>query len=300
MEAELLVQRLEEEAEAVRQVDEMISNAATAAAQAAATAAATKEAKAARVQAFWEADAARENSDKQARAAEEACLAQAERKDVPLESLVHGNVQCNACNVFPIVGTRYQCTLCHDFDLCASCEAKPDSHPIEHPLLKHKQPSSNVTVHHGVTCDNCSKSPITGARFKCKICPNFDLCEDCESKNVHPADHPLFKFRMERVRQRGCRMGGMGMGRGRCGFRGLLMRGACGPRVRRLQETLGVQVDGFFGPKTEEAVKQFQANNGLAADGVVGPLTREKLGHGSRDGQPAPGVSELFDLFFNR
>jgi hypothetical protein len=290
LEAEKIVRELEQQelqlAEAERQLNDFLAS----------EAATAKLAKAASVQAFWDADAARERADKEARAAEEARLAKEQVAcEVPLpseEPLVHGNVQCNACNVFPIVGTRYQCTLCHDFDLCSKCEANPASHPIEHPLLKHKQLASSVTIHHGVTCDNCNKSPITGARFKCKLCPNFDLCEDCESKDVHPADHPLFKFRMERVRPRGFRMGGEAMGR-RCGFRGLLMLGACGPRVRKLQESLGVQVDGFFGPKTEQAVKEFQANNGLAVDGVVGPLTREKLGHSGN------GASELFFLLLH-
>jgi hypothetical protein len=193
------------------------------------------------------------------------------------ENNVHANVRCDGCNVFPIVGTRYQCTVCNNYDLCAKCEANPNSHPVEHPLLKHRQPVSSVTIHHGVTCDGCNQSPIRGARFKCKICPDFDLCEDCESKDVHPADHPMYKLRMERS-PRSLRMPWMaGAGRRFCFRRGGLMQGACGPRVKKLQEALGVQVDGYFGPKTEEAVKQFQAKHGLPVDGIVGPLTRAKF-----------------------
>jgi len=225
------------------------------------------KAKAARVQVFWDEEAARQRAEKDSRAAVEATLL------AKTTGAQHNSIQCNTCNVYPIVGTRYQCTICHDFDLCADCEAKPDSHPVNHPLLKHKQPVSTVTVHHGVSCDNCNKSPITGARFKCKLCPNFDLCEECESKDVHPADHPLFKFRLER---QGGRMGGMGC-RGRGGFKGFLQRESFGPRVRKLQERLGVEVDGFYGEKTEEAVKEFQTKQGLVADGIVGPLTKQKL-----------------------
>lgn len=38
-----------------------------------------------------------------------------------------------------------------------------------------------------------------------------------------------------------------------------------------------INVDGIFGPKTKEAVIQFQKANGLAADGIIGPKTWAKL-----------------------
>lgn len=46
-----------------------------------------------------------------------------------------------------IVGDRYKCTVCHDTDFCASCEAFPRStHNRTHPLIKLKTPVRNVTV----------------------------------------------------------------------------------------------------------------------------------------------------------
>ena len=50
------------------------------------------------------------------------------------------------------------------------------------------------------------------------------------------------------------------------------------PAVRKLQEALGVPVDGEFGPITEAAVKHLQAKNGIVVDGIVGPETWQALG----------------------
>lgn len=47
--------------------------------------------------------------------------------------------------------------------------------------------------------------------------------------------------------------------------------------VRLLQEEIGVEADGIFGARTEDAVRIFQAAHGLMADGVVGPKTWDVL-----------------------
>jgi peptidoglycan hydrolase-like protein with peptidoglycan-binding domain len=58
----------------------------------------------------------------------------------------------------------------------------------------------------------------------------------------------------------------------------MLKRGLSGEPVRRLQQKLGVAVDGEFGPATETALKAWQTKNGLAADGVAGPDTFTAMG----------------------
>ncbi|KAI5359540.1 putative Zinc finger, ZZ-type, immunoglobulin-like, Next to BRCA1, central domain-containing protein [Septoria linicola] len=46
-----------------------------------------------------------------------------------------------------ISGVRYKCTICHDTDFCASCEALPGNHHNRtHPLIMLKTPVRNVSV----------------------------------------------------------------------------------------------------------------------------------------------------------
>ena len=57
----------------------------------------------------------------------------------------------------------------------------------------------------------------------------------------------------------------------------LLKNGSSGEDVKKLQEKLGLSVDGSFGPGTEKAVKEWQSKNGLTADGIVGDASWSKL-----------------------
>lgn len=51
---------------------------------------------------------------------------------------MHHGVRCDGCAVKPIIGNRYKCSICHDFDYCDKCEDTID-HP--HAFLKIKSPS---------------------------------------------------------------------------------------------------------------------------------------------------------------
>ena len=35
--------------------------------------------------------------------------------------------------------------------------------------------------------------PVVGIRYKCAVCPDYDLCENCEAVTTH--DHPFLKIR---------------------------------------------------------------------------------------------------------
>ena len=47
-------------------------------------------------------------------------------------------------------------------------------------------------VHEHVKCNGCGCAPLTGIRFKCTQCPDFDFCELCEADTDHP--HPFLKI----------------------------------------------------------------------------------------------------------
>ena len=59
-------------------------------------------------------------------------------------------------------------------------------------------PNQNINssiVHKGIKCNQCGKNNITGIRYKCSTCPNYNLCEDCEEDSTHDEDHIFVKIR---------------------------------------------------------------------------------------------------------
>lgn len=95
--------------------------------------------------------------------------------------------------------------------------------------------SGEDQVHPLVTCDGC-EGKVVGSRFKCSVCPDYDLCCTCERKGLHAHHH------MIRIRNPGpssfippCPpwfMPWMHRGRGGMGSRGGTSPrgGPCGPR----------------------------------------------------------------------
>ena len=54
--------------------------------------------------------------------------------------------------------------------------------------------NSNKIIHI-YKCNNCGKENIEGIRYKCTNCPDYNLCEKCESNSEHIPSHILLKIR---------------------------------------------------------------------------------------------------------
>ncbi len=53
---------------------------------------------------------------------------------------VHPSVQCDGCEMFPVVGARYKCAICKDYDVCAECYAEGVHSENAHPFYRITQP----------------------------------------------------------------------------------------------------------------------------------------------------------------
>ena len=131
-----------------------------------------------------------------------------------LDKIIHKGVTCDGCGVFPIVGNRYICSVCPNFDFCENCEKKygiEHSHPlvqISNPNIKLYSLKCNLkekfkmdkntkiedVVHNGINCDGCKMENIVGPRYKCSVCPNFDYCEKCVKQQMSSHQHPFIKI----------------------------------------------------------------------------------------------------------
>jgi len=91
---------------------------------------------------------------------------------VPASSpAVHMSVQCDGCNTKPIVNARFKCAVCHDYDLCSSCEAKNTAdltrgsvHDPTHPFLKINHPEQNPVAIRTVLRDDHEQQQVPWMR----------------------------------------------------------------------------------------------------------------------------------------
>ncbi|CAG0899779.1 unnamed protein product, partial [Darwinula stevensoni] len=120
----------------------------------------------------------------------------------PVSGDVHQNLECASCHG-PIRGSRYKCLQCPEIDLCHTCETRGTEHSDHHFIrLPSRMPVVHLTPdldgmtaeeHPGVMCDSCHQG-VRGRRFKCLVCPEFNLCSDCEQLGEQHLHHPMIRF----------------------------------------------------------------------------------------------------------
>ncbi|KAG8739282.1 hypothetical protein FRC10_005810 [Ceratobasidium sp. 414] len=111
---------------------------------------------------------------------------------------------CDLCSS-RIIGLRYKCTACPDYDVCQNCfNITEEVHPGHSFAKVYKQgdvvvrKSAQPAFRHHARCDVC-QNQILNVRYKCihPSCPDFDICERCEALpiRVHPETHAFVKLR---------------------------------------------------------------------------------------------------------
>jgi len=61
-----------------------------------------------------------------------------EMKRIEQANTVHENFICDGCNMTPIKGIRYMCSVCSNYDICDQCEQKGVH--SQHAMLKIRKP----------------------------------------------------------------------------------------------------------------------------------------------------------------
>lgn len=72
--------------------------------------------------------------------------------------IVHYNVKCKGCGKKPILGVRYRCSVCSNFNYCQICEQE---HYHIHPFLKYKLPEDKYALmrHENSSYDSMCSEP---------------------------------------------------------------------------------------------------------------------------------------------
>ena len=65
-------------------------------------------------------------------------------KEKIANKIIHFGVKCDGCGKFPIIGCRFKCAVCDNFDYCEECEKKL-SEKHNHPFLKIYEPKMKPT-----------------------------------------------------------------------------------------------------------------------------------------------------------
>merc|ERR1719317_233972 len=120
------------------------------------------------------------------------------------ESQIHSGIVCDGCGKTPIVGPRYKCVVCDDFDLCGSCEAA-GRHP-GHNMIRISNQEMNF--------------PHRLFKRIHKMQERAEKRDSCQEQNDGPKppfNHPRGRHGFHGFPGMGGKFGGVGGMRGECG-----------------------------------------------------------------------------------
>uniref|UniRef100_A0A2C9JKZ7 Uncharacterized protein n=1 Tax=Biomphalaria glabrata TaxID=6526 RepID=A0A2C9JKZ7_BIOGL len=54
--------------------------------------------------------------------------------------------------------------------------------------------AQTAVIHPTISCDECEENGIRGLRWKCAVCPNYDLCSSCYHSDKHNMCHKFLRY----------------------------------------------------------------------------------------------------------
>merc|ERR1719317_1494276 len=176
------------------------------------------------------------------------------------ESQIHPGIVCDGCEKTPIVGPRYKCVVCDDFDLCGSCEAA-GRHP-GHNMIRISNQEMNF--------------PHRLFKRIHKMQERAEKRNSCQEQNGAPKppfNHPRGRHGFRGFPGMGGKIGGVGGMRGECGV------GAwAGPAFEAMVKGwIGEQETGKKEDKENNENKEDKENSSEAYKNMKDGQSEEKL-----------------------
>lgn len=91
----------------------------------------------------------------------------------------HESTGCDGCGSIPIIGIRYKCKECIDYDLCHICRNSVPHKHSQFYIFTHN--NSHDSKH----CFDCRGNITTNVLYHCPECNN-NLCHPCVKEKGHP------------------------------------------------------------------------------------------------------------------
>ncbi|CAF3527183.1 unnamed protein product [Rotaria socialis] len=107
------------------------------------------------------------------------------------------DIQLNGFTLQYVDEENERITFSSDDELRSAISSNKDSNTLKifvtpRQSINERENANNKECHIGVECDNC-KGSVVGSRYKCVVCPNYDLCEKCSAASVH-SEHNMIKI----------------------------------------------------------------------------------------------------------